>query len=98
MFFRLAATSLHHNETALGGFLRRAKAKLGSPKAITATARKIAVIFYSMLTQGKEYVEAGLDYYEQRYKERLVKGLKKRAAQLGFILAPTTCPDQIGAT
>lgn len=98
MFFRLAANSLHHNETALGGFLRRAKAKLGSPKAITATARKIAVIFYSMLTQGKEYVEAGLDYYEQRYKERLVKGLKKRAAQLGFILAPTTCPDQIGAT
>lgn len=87
-FFRLAANSLYNSETSLGGFLRRGKAKLGSPKAITATARKIAVIFYSMLTQGKEYVEAGLDYYEKRYKERLVKGLKKRAAQLGYALSP----------
>ncbi len=96
MFFRLAANGLHRSETSLGGFLRRGKAKLGSPKAITATARKIAVIFYSMLTQGKEYVEAGLDYYEKRYKERLVKGLKKRAAQLGFALSPIT--EQIGGT
>lgn len=60
MLFRLAANGLHRSETALGGFLRRTKAKLGTPKAITATARKIAVIFYSMLTQGKKYAEAGL--------------------------------------
>ena len=98
MFFRMAANGLYRSETALGGFLRRTKAKLGAPKAITATARKIAVIFYSMMTQGKEYVESGLDYYEKRYKERLVKGLKKRAAQLGFALSPIIQPQQIEGT
>jgi hypothetical protein len=96
IFFRLAANSLYRSETSLGGFLRRMKAKLGSAKAITATARKIAVIFYTMLSQGKEYVEAGLEYYEKKYKERLVKGLKKKAAQLGFILTSAPYPQQIG--
>jgi hypothetical protein len=51
-----------------------------------------------MLTQGREYVEAGLDCYEKRYKERLIKGIKKRAAQLGFVLSPATHPEQIAQT
>jgi transposase len=88
--FRMAACALSRSQTALGGFLRRMKAKLGAPKAITATARKIAVIFYSMLTRGTEYVEAGLDYYEKQYKERLLKGLQKKAAQLGYKVTPLT--------
>ena len=71
------------------------KAKLGAPKAITATARKIAVIFYSMLTKGTDYVEAGLDYYDKQYKERVIKGLEKKAADFGYVLTPivssTTC-------
>ena len=95
MFFRLAAFALYRSQTALGGFLRRKVAKLGSPKAITATARKIAVIFYSMLTKGTEYVEAGLDYYDQQYKARIIKGLEKKAADFGYVLIPlmttTTC-------
>jgi len=95
LFFRLAAFSQFRSQTAIGGFLRRMKAKLGAPKAITATARKIAAIFYSMLTKGTDYVEAGLDYYEKQYKERVIKGLKKRAADFGFTLTsliePATC-------
>jgi len=87
--FRMAACALYRSQTALGGFLRRMKAKLGAPKAITATARKIAVIFYSMLTRGTEYVESGLDYYEKQYKKKLIKGLEKRAAQLGYQLIPS---------
>jgi|GEM_PF-7081091 len=94
MFFRIAANGLHRSETSLGGSLRKIKAKLGSPKAITGTARKIATIFYSMLTQGKEYVEVGLDYYEKRYRERLVTGLKRKAAQLGFSLSPSILPNK----
>ena len=66
LFFRMAAFSLFNSQTALGGFLRRMKAKLGAPKAITATARKIASLFYSMLIQGTDYVEAGLDYYHRQ--------------------------------
>ena len=88
VFFRFAAFSLFNSNTALGGFLRRMRAKLGAPKAITATARKIAVIFYSMLTKGTEYVEAGFDSYDKQYKERVIKGLEKRAADFGYILTP----------
>jgi len=92
--FRMAAFALSHSKTALGGFLRRMKEKLGVPKAITATARKIAVIFYSMLTRGTEYVEAGLDYYEKQYKKRLLKGLQKRAVQLGYQLISSIPPEK----
>jgi hypothetical protein len=95
LLFRLAAFSQFRSQTAIGGFLRRMKTKLGAPKAITATARKIAVIFYSMLTKGTDYVEAGLDYYEKQYKERIIKGMEKKAAGLGYTLTPlippTTC-------
>jgi transposase len=45
-FFRLAAFYLHHSPTPLGNYLRRMKAKLGPAAATTATAHKIAVIFY----------------------------------------------------
>ena len=92
--FRLAAFSLHRSPTALGGFLRRIKYKHGAPKAITATARKIATIFYAMLTRGSEYVEAGLHYYEEQYKERVLKGLQKRAAELGYALTSLAAPPE----
>ena len=35
-----------------------------------------------------EYREAGVDYYEQRYRERLLNSLKKKATELGFNLIP----------
>lgn len=55
---------------------------------MTATARKIAVIFYNMLSKGIEYVEAGQEHYETQYKERVIKSMAKRAADLGFALVP----------
>lgn len=85
---RIAASTLYRSDSALGGFLKRLKSRIGAPKAITATARKLAILIYSMLKNGTEYVEVGLDYYERQYKERLIHGIKKRAAQLGYTLAP----------
>ena len=61
---RLAANALHRSDSALGAFLRRKKAQMGAPKAITATAHKLARIIYSMLRYGQEYVDAGAEYYE----------------------------------
>ena len=61
---RLAANALHRSDSALGAFLRRKKAHLGAPKAITATAHKLARLIYSMLRYGQEYVAAGAEYYE----------------------------------
>ncbi len=46
---RLAANALHRSDSAQGAFLRRKKAQLGAPKAITATAHKLARLIYSML-------------------------------------------------
>jgi hypothetical protein len=61
---------------------------LGAPKAITATAHKIARIFYHMWTTGESYRETGADYYEQKYHERILSNMKKRAAAMGYILTP----------
>lgn len=84
--FRLAAYSLQRSKSALGAFFRRKKSQLGAPKAITATAHKIARIFYFMLKYGTDYKDIGQDYYEQRYQNRMINNLKKRAKQFGYKL------------
>jgi len=84
--FRMAAYSLHRSQTAIGAFLRRKKAQLGSPKAITATAHKIARIFYEMLKTRTEYKDLGVDYYQTRYKERMLRNLKRKAKAFGLEL------------
>ena len=86
--FRMAAYGLFNSKSALGAYLRRQRARLGAPKAITATAHKLARTFYSMIKNGTEYVDQGQDYYEQQYRERVMKNIKKRAASLGFELVP----------
>jgi len=87
---RMAANGLHRSKSAIGAYLRRQKARLGSPKAITATAHKLARMIYSMLKHGTQYVDAGQDYYEQHYRTRVVENLKRRASALGFALVRTT--------
>jgi transposase len=84
--FRMSAYTLSRSNSALGAFYRRQRARLGAPKAITATAHKLARTVYSMLKNGSEYVDQGQDYYEKRYRERVTKNLKKRAAAMGFEL------------
>jgi hypothetical protein len=56
---RLGAACLHHRQSALGAFFRRMKARLGAPKAITATAHKLARLIYTMLKHGTAYVQRG---------------------------------------
>jgi hypothetical protein len=82
----MAAQAAGKSHSALGAFYRRLRSRLGAPKAITATAHKIARLFYHLWTSGKEYVDPGADYYEQRYRERMVKSLQKKAQALGMEL------------
>jgi hypothetical protein len=100
--FRMAAYGLFNSKSALGAYYRRQRARLGSPKAITATAHKLARTFYSMLKHGTEYVDQGQDYYEKQYRDRVTKNLKRRAASLGFDLVPHTedqnIPDAVLST
>lgn len=83
---RIAASTLYRSQSALGAFLRRLKSRLGSPKAISATAHKLALIVFNMLKNGQEYFEIGQNYYEQQYRKRLVRNLNARAKELGFVL------------
>ena len=84
--FRMAAFTLFNSKSAIGAYLRRQRARLGAPKAITATAHKLARLVYAMLTHGTAYVDAGQEYYEERYRSRVVQNLKRKAHELGFEL------------
>lgn len=86
--FRLAARSVARSQSALGAFYRRLRTKHGAPKAITATARKIAVIVYHMLKNHTPYHDLGATYYEQRYRERKLRNLFRQAKQFGLRLEP----------
>ncbi len=87
---RLAAFSLANAKCALGAFYRRIRSKYGAPMANIATAHKLARIIYKMLKDKVEYVDLGEDYYNEKYKARLVRNLKDRAKSLGFHLVPAS--------
>jgi transposase len=86
---RLAAAALRTSQSALGAYFRRMCARMDKPKAVTAAAHKLARLIYSMLTKGEEYTDQGQAYYEERYRQRVLQNLTRRAQQLGMTLVPT---------
>jgi len=86
--FRLAAHSLHRNLTPLGNYLRRMKAKLGPTAATTATAHKIALIFYTMITKQVEYDDTIWATRDADRQKRFEAKLKRQAQLLGYQLVP----------
>jgi len=95
---RVAAQSLHRSNSALGAFLRRKAAHLGMPKAITATAYKLARVIYSLLSSGSAYVDPGQEAYERAHKDRVVRSLSPRAGDLGYRLVKHDAPPLITAS
>jgi hypothetical protein len=89
---RMAAFNLKTSQTALGAYYRRLSSRLDTAKAVTATAHKLARMIYRMLKFGEQYVEAGVEAYEQRYHAKVVKNLQKRASTLGYDLVPNQSP------
>jgi hypothetical protein len=85
---RLAAAALRTSQSALGAYYRRLCARMDKPKAVTAAAHKLARLIYAMLTRGQPYTDQGQAYYEERYRERVVANLTRRAQQLGLQLVP----------
>jgi transposase len=94
---RLAAQGLTHSHSWLGAYYRRQRSRLGAPKAIVATAHKIARILYCMIKYRKEYVDLGADHYETQYRKRQTQGLAKKAASLGFTLVPVAPTEAVTA-
>lgn len=86
---RMAAFNVGKTDTALGAFYRRLAARAGKAKAVTATARKLAVLFYNTLRYGQVYQDPGASYYETQYRDRVLKNLRKRAKSLGYELQET---------
>jgi hypothetical protein len=95
---RLAAVTVGRTETALGAFYRRLAIRIGNAKAVTATARKIAVLLYNAMRYGMDYRDPGADHYEQRYRERVLKQLHRRAAQFGLVLQPKSTVNAEGVS
>jgi transposase len=86
---RMAATTLERSPSALGGFYRRMKARLGAAEAVTATAHKLARIIYRLIKHGEAYVRQGLEAYEKQFQHRKLRALQKTAKTMGFELIPT---------
>lgn len=89
---RLAATTIGRSDTALGAFYRRLSARIGKQKAVTATARKIAVLFYNAIRHRMTYQDQGAATYDERHRQRILANLQRRAKTLGYALAPM--PEQ----
>jgi transposase len=83
---RMAALTLERSQSALGGYYRRMKGRLGAAEAVTATAHKLARIVYRLIKHGEAYVRQGLEAYEIKFRERKLHALRKAARNLGFDL------------
>ena len=86
--FRMAAYALHHDSTPMGDYLRRMKSKLGPAGATTATAHKIAIIFYTMVKKQVEYDTTIWAERDAAREKRFEAKLKRQAQQLGYKLTP----------
>jgi transposase len=94
---RVAAQALHRSDSALGSFYRQMKARLGAAKAITATAHKLARLFYRLMKYGEAYFTQTQAQYEALRRERDLRALQRRARRLGLQLLNTSTGELISA-
>lgn len=85
---RLMALAVGRTETPLGCFYRRIQGRAGSPKAITATARKLACLIYHLIKTGKPYEVRSVEEYNERFRKLQTKKLERKAKTYGFKLVP----------
>lgn len=86
MIFRLAAQTLARSQCALGAFYRRMRAKLGPAAANTATAHKLARIYYHVVTTREAYDESVFARIEEQHQKRRLARLKREAEDFGLVL------------
>ncbi len=72
----------------MGAFYRRIQARCGGPRAVVATAHKIATRIYRLLKYGEVYVGKEMAEYEANYRKQVLKGLARRAKEMGYRLEP----------
>jgi transposase len=93
---RLAVFTLGRSQTALGAFYRRLSVRVGKAKAITATARKLAILVYRTLKGAFVYRDPGAATYDAHHRARVIRNLRRRAADLGMELVDRTTGAVVG--
>jgi transposase len=83
---RLAAQSLWHAQNYFGELYRRWKARLGTPKAITAMAHKLARIVWHLLKHRQAFNPEIFRKEEEKMRRRKLARLQNTAAALGYRL------------
>lgn len=81
---RLAAWGPVRGKSYLGAYLRRQRSRLGTPKAVTATAHKRARIVYHLVRFGAAYVKKTEDEYAAQVRHRVERAFHRRAKELGY--------------
>lgn len=90
IFREAAQTLIQSKKTAIGAFMRRIRSKKGAPVAIKAGARKLAAAYYNIVTKGQEYVEQGIQKYEEKNREREIRLLSLLADKHNMSLVINT--------
>ncbi len=85
---RLSANSLWHSKSYLGNYFRRMRSRHGAPKAITATAHKLARVIYHLIKNQSAFDETIFAEQEKIHKKRLEKRVIKQAKEMGYQLVP----------
>lgn len=85
---RISANSLWSSKSYLGNYFRRLRSRHGAPKAITATAHKLARIIYHLVKNQKEFDDTVFAKEEEMHQSRLKKRLISQAQSLGFQVVP----------
>lgn len=80
--FRIAANSLYNSKSPLGDFYRRIRANAGAPKAVVATARKLAIIYFKMIQNKEAFNPTALVDFQKKHNEKKISKLKKIIAKL----------------
>jgi transposase len=94
---RLAAWALVRSKSYAGAYLRRQRSRLGAPKAVTATAHKLARIVYHLVRYGAAYVKRTEDEYAARVRGRVERAFHRRAKELGYEVRKVEPPAPAGA-
>lgn len=71
-------------DTYLSAQYRRIAARRGSNRAAVAVGHSILVIVYHILKKKQPYKELGVDYFEQRKRDSVIKSSVKKLEALGF--------------
>lgn len=88
IFRNIAQGILNSKHLALGSFGRRIRSRRGPAVAIKAIARKIACYYYRVMTKGAEFVDIGIQAYEQQQSKQQERYLEKLAQKFNMKLLP----------